>query len=265
MGCYKALDRSHVPVDFLDTSELEAGVAGRYKVLYLPYCYALSGKAVDAIRGFVRAGGTLWADGLVGWKDEQGVTRQMPPGPLSDVFGFTLEDIDAVWEPFLLAQGGTGKDGELWRCVIPEGRGKVLVAGADGRPAAIENRFGAGRAIYFGTALTLGYLRRDSAVVREWVAGAAREASRDLPVALLESPGKVSFRALTAPGRAAAVLCNWGESGTATVRLPAAASALDIVSGVALELRLVDGSSQVTMPLPAGGCAVVLAELRKDG
>ena len=265
MGCYKALDRSHVPVDFLDTSELEDGVAGRYKVLYLPYCYALSGKAVDAIRGFVRAGGTLWADGLVGWKDEQGVTRQMPPGPLSDVFGFTLEDIDAVWEPFLLAQGGTGKDGELWRCVIPEGRGKVLVAGADGRPAAIENRFGAGRAIYFGTALTLGYLRRDSAVVREWVAGAAREASRDLPVALLESPGKVSFRALTAPGRAAAVLCNWGESGTATVRLPAAASALDIVSGVALELRLVDGSSQVTMPLPAGGCAVVLAELRKDG
>jgi hypothetical protein len=70
---------------------------------------------------------------------------------------------------------------------------------------------------------------------------------------------------LTAPGRAAAVLCNWGESGTATVRLPAAASALDVVSGVALDLRLVEGSSHVTMALPAGGCAVVLAELRKEG
>jgi beta-galactosidase len=113
MVCYKALHRSHIPVDFLDTSELETAVPERYRVLYLPYCYALSGKAVDAIRRFVRAGGALWADGLVGWKDEQGVTRQLPPGPLSDVFGFTLEDIDAVSGPLGNCDAASSpKDGE---------------------------------------------------------------------------------------------------------------------------------------------------------
>ncbi|MFK9339957.1 beta-galactosidase trimerization domain-containing protein, partial [Escherichia coli] len=71
MGCYKALTRAHVPVDFLDVSELEAGRAQRYRVLYLPYAYALSARSTDAIRTFVREGGTVWADGLVAWKDEQ--------------------------------------------------------------------------------------------------------------------------------------------------------------------------------------------------
>jgi hypothetical protein len=136
--------------------------------------------------------------------------------------------------------------------------------GADGRPVAVENTFGAGRAIYFGTALTLGYLRRDNALVQEWIAGAAREASRNLPVTLLDTPGRVSLRAVTAPGQAGAVLSNWGEAGTATVRFPAAASALEIISGAAIELRNVNGRSQATVPLSAGGCAVIVAELRKE-
>jgi hypothetical protein len=50
MGCYKALHRSHLPMDFLDTNELESGEADRYRVLYLPYCYALSAKSAAAIR-----------------------------------------------------------------------------------------------------------------------------------------------------------------------------------------------------------------------
>jgi len=188
----------------------------------------------------------------------------MPPGSLSDVFGFALEDIDAAPEAFPLAGGEAGKDGELWRCVIPEGHGEALVKGADGRPAAVENRYGGGRAIYFATALTLGYLRRDNSVVRERIAGPARRASTDCPVALVDGSERMIFRALTAPGRAATVLCNWGESETATVRFPAAASALDIVSGLPLKIRPVDGASHVTVSMPAGGCAVILAELREQ-
>lgn len=264
MGCYKALHRSGVPVDFLDTSELESGGAARYKVLYLPYCYALSAASVDAIRRFVRAGGTVWADGLVGWKNEQGVTRQFPPGPLSDVFGFTLEDIDAAWEPFSLSGEGQDNAGELWRCLIPEGRGKVLVKNADGEPAALESSFGAGRAIYYGTALTLGYLRRDNVAVRDWISAPAVKASADLPVALVKGPEKTSFRALTAPGQAAAVLSNWGEPGTAIVRFRGAASARELISGSTVQLVQVGAHSQATVQLAAGGCAVLLAELRAN-
>jgi beta-galactosidase len=262
IGCYKALHRAHVPVDFMDISELEAGVAGRYRVLYLPNCYALSAKSVAAIREFVRAGGTLWADGLVAWKDEQGTTRQFPPGPLSDVFGFTVEDIQAVWEPFAMGDKGD-MAGELWRCLIPAGSAKALLTGPDGRSTAVELAFGKGRALYYGSAVTLSYLHREDPRVGEWIAGPALEASRDLPVRLADGPGLVSFRAMQAEGRSAAVLNNWGAASRATVQFPAGTqSAVEILSGVSIPLRRAGAAVEATVELKEAGSAVLLGTSR---
>jgi hypothetical protein len=262
IGCYKALHRAHLPVDFLDISELEAGAATRYRVLYLPNCYALSAKSAAAIREFVRAGGTLWADGLAAWKDEQGTTRQFPPGPLSDVFGFTVEDIQAVGEPF--AMGGDGdRAGELWRCLIPAGAAKALLAGADGRPTAVDRVFGKGRAIYYGSAVALGYLHREDPQVGAWIAGPALEVSRDLPVTLAQSPALVSFRVLQTEGRTAAVLNNWGAAGRATVRFPAGTqSVVEILSGAAVPIGRTGAAAEATVELKEGASAVLLGASR---
>jgi beta-galactosidase len=255
MGCHKALHRQHVPVDFIDVTELEAGKTGRYKVLYLPYCYALSAKSAAAIREFVRNGGTVWADGLVGWKNEQGITKQLPPGPLSDVFGFTLEDIQAAWDPFpLTSKNDTA--GQEWHCQIPKGKGEALLTDPEGRPAAVEHRFGTGRAIYYGSALTLAYMQRGTPQMAEWIAAPAVEVSRDVPVCLVKGSDRVSFRALEAPGGVAAVLNNWGSESRATVRFPASTKrVVDIVSGESTPLQ--NGEAEVL--LKAGASAVLLA------
>lgn len=259
IGCYKALHRAHVPADFLDISELEAGAAGRYRVLYLPNCYALSAKSVAAIREFVRGGGTLWADGLVAWKDEQSITKQFPPGPLSDVFGFTSEDIVPVWEPFSLSGKGDNA-GELWRCLIPAGTAKTLLAGADGRPTAIEHAFGGGRALYYGSAVALSYLHRENPQVREWIAGPALEASRGLPVRMTEGPAMCSFRALQAGGQSAAVLNNWGAAGRATVQFPdGAQSVMELLSGASIPLRRAGATAEASVEIKDGASAVLLA------
>jgi beta-galactosidase len=259
IGCYKALHRAHVPADFLDISELEAGAAGRYRVLYLPNCYALSAKSVAAIREFVRAGGTLWADGLVAWKDEQGATRQFPPGPLSDVFGFTVEDIQAVWEPFALAGQGDAA-GELWRCLIPAGSARALLTGPGGRPTAVEHAFGKGRALYYGSAVTLGYLHRGEPRVGRWIAAPALEASRDLPIRLTEGSGLVSFRAMQAQGRSSAVLNNWGAAARVTVQFPAATqSVVEILSGAVVPLRRAGAVVEAAIELQEAGSAVLLS------
>jgi beta-galactosidase len=259
MGCYKALHRAHVPVDFLDTSELEAGKAAGYKVLYLPYCYALSLKSAGAIREFVRNGGTVWADGLVAWKDEQGTTKQFPPGPLSDVFGFTVEDIDAAWDPFALSDRDD-KAGELWRCLIPPGKGKVLLTGADGRPNAVEHSFGHGRAIYYASALTYAYLHRETPQMTEWIAAPAVEASRDLAVRFVQGPDKLSFRALEAQGRSAAVLNNWGAAGRATVHFSETVqSVVELLSGGTPAVRRSAAGVEADIELAAGASAVLLA------
>ncbi len=257
IGCYKALHNAHVPVDFLDTRALEAGAAYRYAVLYLPNCYALSASSAAAIREFVRGGGTVWADGLVAWKNQQGATREFPPGPLSDVFGFTLEDIQAEPEKFALSEGDNA--GEQWRCLIPAGAAQVLLHGPNGRPAAVENIFGKGRAIYFGTALTLGYLHGGDARVREWIASPAVAASRDLPVRMTQGPPLCSFRALRTPDRSAAVIGNWGKAARARVQFPPGTkSVVEILSGAQVPLRRTD-TAEVEIELRDGGCAVLLA------
>jgi hypothetical protein len=213
MGCYKALHRAHVPVDFLDTSELEAGSASRYRVLYLPYSYALSAKSCDAIRTFVRNGGTVWADGLIGWKNEEGVTKQFPPGPLSDVFGFTVQEIEPRWDPFEL-QPGDGNTGELWRCAIPGGGGFK------------EHSFGKGRAIYYGTALTLGYLRRENAAAARWIASPAITSA-----AVSIEPSHIGLRVLTHPSGYLAILTNWGPTAALQMKVPSGASVTNLITG----------------------------------
>ena len=237
MGCYKALHRAHLAVDFLDVTELESGAAGKYKVLYLPYCYALSAKSCESIRRFVRDGGTLWADGLVAWKDEEGITKQFPPGPLSDVFGFTVADIQPEWEPFPLTPGD-GNTGELWRCVTPGGR------------SIVENRFGKGRAIYYGTALTLGYLRRENARAAEWIARPAVEAERDRPIRPGPGLDRVALRLMRRGEDYVAVLANWGAEVKLDLQLPPAAAVTELTTG----------SRGIPEVLRAGEVVVLLVE-----
>jgi beta-galactosidase GanA len=259
IGCYKALHRSHVAVDFLDVSELEAGGGSRYRVLYLPDCYALSSKSAAAIREFVRNGGTLWADGLVAWKDEQGTTKAFPPGPLSAVFGFTLEDIQATEEPFTLSSGGETA-GDLWRCLIPTDAARPLLNGPGGHPAAIEHTFGNGRALYYGTALTLGYLRRPTRLVETWIAAPALDAGREAPVRMAEGSGLVSFRALAAPAKSAAVLNNWGAATSVTIQFsPVTQSVTDLFSGATIPFRQTAAAAEIRMELMQGQSSVLLA------
>ena len=113
-GCHRALQASHVPVDLLDVDELRSGAAARYEVLYLPHCYAFDRQAAAAIRRYVEQGGTVWADGLLGWKDEYGNVAAKAPAELTDVFGLQLHDIEPVDRPFSLSDKGDNA-GESWR------------------------------------------------------------------------------------------------------------------------------------------------------
>ena len=261
MGCYKALHRAHVPVDFLYSAELEAGLAERYKVLYLPFCYALTEKSTHMLRRFVERGGTLWADGLVAWKNAEGATSRLPPGPLSDVFGFTLEDIDAQWGPFPFTNQAD-KAGELWRCVIPKGNATPLLQTRDGKPAAVENRFGKGRAIYYGTALSAAVLRRQLPAAERWIAGPCTSGVNGAGVRLLQGPGSVSFRVLETPDRVAALLNNWGAVGRVQILFPAKAkSAVDLVTSRKTQLLSQAAGKVANVELPGGASMVLLARL----
>lgn len=121
-----------------------------YRVLILNRAIALSDGEAEAIRDFVRAGGTIVADHWCGLLDENGNGR--PLGALDDVFGVKRTEKDTYFgggdqlcelngenyqKPYLerLEYEGTERYEEI---VIPErNRGTLL-----------ENSTGAGRSIY---------------------------------------------------------------------------------------------------------------------
>ena len=260
-GTHAALARAHIPVNFVHLDELKSGAAQRYSVLYVPYAYALDDQAVQAIRDYVRNGGTLWADGLLAWKNEYGEVRPRIPGGLGDVIGADAADIDPVEKPYSVTAANE-QAGELWKLPLEMKGGQVFVRASDGKPFAVRNHFGKGQAIYFTSALTLAYQRRNHPQVERWIVQPALAANADAPVKMEKGSGQISFRALEGPGRAFAVLSNWGPADTVEVSFKGDyAKVVNALSGAAVKSTRSNGKTTVTMPLPAGG--VLLLEAQK--
>ncbi len=259
-GCHRALQASHIPADFLDIDELRSGAAAHYDVLYLPHCYAMNRQVAAAIRRYVEQGGTVWADGLLGWKDECGNVASKAPGELTDVFGFQMHDIEPVEAPFALSEKGD-KGGELWRLRLTLLDADVLLRAPDKQPIATRKRFGKGEAVYFATALSLGYFRRSDPGARQWISAPARTASSRLPVQVKSGSERIVFRGMVASDKRIAILTNWGNDDEVTVGFQGNfGSVLDILSGAAVKTKFEDNNTLVTLHLAKDSAAVLLAQ-----
>jgi len=120
-------------------------LSGEHSVLVLPTSVAMTEGEANAIRAFVRNGGTVFADLWPGIMDEWG--NILPQGQLDDVFGMTqsgledLETIDLSWneeKDFRLPKRHSNRAVELENA---EAR-----TTSQGIPALVENAFAQGAA-----------------------------------------------------------------------------------------------------------------------
>ena len=192
LGCHRALCERQIPVDFLNEDGLKRGAASRYGVLYLPHSYALDNEAVTALRRYVADGGTVWADGLIAWKDDYGNVRAEMPGGLVDVFGVKVDDIQVMPGAFTLSPHDS-RGGEAIRLRLVLRGADVLEKGTDNLPAATRHCYGKGTAILFGTALTWGYHKHPDPRAGDWIAAPALPQARAMAVsASTKAPGSSS-------------------------------------------------------------------------
>jgi hypothetical protein len=217
---------------------------------------------VEALRTYVRNGGTVWADGLPAWKNEYGELRPRIPGGLGDVFGAEVSDIDPVEEPFSVTAANE-QGGELWRLPLVMKGGRALVRDRDGKAFAVKHQFGKGQAIYFASAVTLAYRHKNNPIVQNWIVQPALAANAGSTVTLETGSGKISFRGLEGPGTAFAVLSNWGASGTVVVSFSGNyRKVVNALSDAPVTSARVQGKTVVTLPLPPE--AVLVLEARTD-
>lgn len=264
MGCYQALRRRHVPAVFVDVEQLKSGEASRYDILYLPYSYAMDEQAVSALREFVQRGGTVWADGLVAWKNEYGDIRPSLPGGLSDLFGWKsyVADIDPVEKPYSVTMNRE-LGGELWNIPLELHGASAILTRTDGSPFATEHRFGKGRVIYYGAAVSLAYSRRGNSIVGDWIAEPAMKPTEAMPVHVVKASERVGFRALDHSSGSFAILTNWGGDDSIQVCFRGDYTrVVDLLGGAALAVTRSNQNTFADLTLPGGGVCVLKASNR---
>jgi beta-galactosidase len=260
-GCYLALFRAHIPAQYVDIDQLKSGEVNKFAVLYAPTVYAMDDATIAALKEYVKQGGTLWADGPTGWKNERGRVRGSIPGGLTDLFGVEAAEINAVQagNPYSVTpQKELG--GELWK--LPGGvkGGTVVLKDGDGNPFEVKNRYGNGTVTYFTSSVTLAYLRRGNPVVHRWILEPALKHADEMPVQLKKGSDRLLFRGMLGASGEGAILTNWGETQAATVLFKGRYKVKDVVTGKQVPVTTEGSNTLVTLQVSTGTNAVLVTE-----
>lgn len=228
-GCYKALNRANLAVDFVTESQLADGVLGNYRVLYMPGVELVSRSSAEAIRQFVHEGGHLWADGRCAFLDEHVFLRETIPGHgLDEVFGCRESDfVAARGEPGIHLQRGGRVRGHGMLQYLQPSAGEVLARHDNGQPAIVRNHYGKGLAEIVGSRVTLGLRSHSDEATMDYLAGFAAKAGLRPRVTMEPATG---FEACFLEGETCDVIIVsnlMGEAARVRIRTPEAFVAVD--------------------------------------
>ncbi len=152
---YNALWRKNVPVDIVfSDSDLR-----RYDLVVAPMLYMVKPGLAERVEEWVRQGGTFVTTVFSGVVDEADLAFEGYPGPLKQVLGIWVEEIDALYpeqQNRIVLSDGSGSYSCAHLCDLVHAESAQVLAtyGDDfyaGTPAVTENSFGRGRAYYIAT------------------------------------------------------------------------------------------------------------------
>jgi beta-galactosidase len=149
VGVSRALINANIPFEYLNPDDLQAGLAARYPVIYLPGMISLNPELIPLLTRYVEQGGRLVLDMPGAWMDPYSALLPRGTGsPMAKLFGSVLREyqyagINRDWQ--LEDQRLIGSIGSL----RPEGA-KVVASFANGQPAVTEHKLGKGTAVILG-------------------------------------------------------------------------------------------------------------------
>ena len=147
---------------FVAYGQLENGEfeSSKTRVLLLPQSIAMSRKEVDAVRRFVKQGGTVIADCRTALMDEH--CKKLEGGQLDDIFGIKRENLEFSPGPTGLKRVSPApREMPPMLSMLKTAESGVNTTGASvfyrdelGVPAVMMNRYGKGKAIYLNAVIT---------------------------------------------------------------------------------------------------------------
>lgn len=150
VGVSRALINANIPFEYVLSKDLRKGLAGRYKVIYLPSILGLSEDLLPILTDYVKAGGKLVVDMPSAWFNEKYALLNTAPGSAFErLFGATIADyqysgINRTWSL-------KGKELYGFTIDLKPTAASVVERYSNGAPAITRNNLGK------GTATILGY------------------------------------------------------------------------------------------------------------
>ena len=149
IGADRACIDASLTLEHVTGRDLEAGLASRYPILYLPSIIGLKRSHIPLLKAYVEQGGRLVMDMPGGCYDERGKVLFTKQGTaFEELFGCELQDVqysgnNVVWSIDDMELFGYTAD-------LKPTTAEVLATYDSGKPAVTENKLGKGSAVILG-------------------------------------------------------------------------------------------------------------------
>lgn len=269
-GYYHILWRRNIPVDIVHDERLTAAKLSRYRLLILPTPTALAPATSALLGDYVREGGHVLSDPyLCALTADKELDDCVPGRGLAGLFGCREQDIRRAERevPLVFPDGHEGvvRAAHLRASWSLMGEVDILARYADGAPALVSHRRGAGRAILSGVNLGLGNAPEASLgdELRSGVAAGPPDAAAEIVLHLAAEAGVRP--PVEAPDGVRASLLQRSDGGAILIAMNLAAEPLRDAIGLpgtrfSRAVR-VDGETECAQRLQAGAVPIDLPAL----
>jgi beta-galactosidase len=157
-GAYRGFFDNHIRADWVLIDHID-----EYRVLYLPYPVMLTHETADKLREWVSRGGKLISEGCPAYFGDHGRAGVVQPTlGLDELFGATQDEVEFMPDlghEIRFQYDGKDVNGGLFLQSYTPTTGQVCAHYTDGRAAAVENQYGAGKTLLIGTFPSEAYFR----------------------------------------------------------------------------------------------------------
>ena len=253
-SAYLMLGDLSIEAGFIDEEGIVQGRIGAGDILIAPGTFSMRAEHVRAVEAFVARGGTLIADGLFAYKDQNGYLVEENRACAERIFAASLHDISCTEQPLRMDAPFGAADGWFLRIDTAAQSGCVSLASfEDGAPAVTQcvNASG-GSAVRINSVFFQKYIVEPDGERLAFFAALLKKLGVS-PSALRNPTASLHLRTLETPEGALLFLMNAGDGAQACVAC-AAQDEVSLISGGGALRREGDA---VCVEVPACSAAVL--------